>query len=271
MAKTVLITGASSGFGREASNLFQKNGWNVIATMRSPEKETELNKLENILVAGLDVQDSKSIAIAITAGIERFGTIDVLINSAGYGLMGVFESATSEQIRNLFNVNVFGLMEVTKLVLPHLRANGGGTIINISSIGGVVAMPFASLYNSSKFTVEGFSESLSHELASLNILVKIIEPGSIATNFRNGVEMIKNDKPVYDPIMAASFPSYQELTAHLEKSTVMDVAATLYEAATDGTTQLRYIIGADAHFFIDKKAKANDQEFINQIREYFIH
>ncbi|CAM3915206.1 Short-chain dehydrogenase [Pedobacter westerhofensis] len=271
MAKTVLITGASSGFGREASNVFQKNGWNVIATMRSPEKETKLNQLENILVAALDVQDPKSIQHAITAGVEKFGTIDVLINSAGYGLMGVFESAEGGQIKNLFDVNVFGLMEVTKQVLPYFRANGGGTIINISSIGGVVAMPFASPYISSKFAVEGLSESLYHELSSLNILIKIIEPGSIATNFSNGVEMIKNDKAVYDPVMAASFPSYQKLTAHLGKSTVTDVADTIYRAATDGTTQLRYIIGADAHFFIDKKAKAADQEFVNRMREYFIH
>lgn len=271
MAKTVLITGASSGFGREATHIFQKHGWNIIATMRSPEKEAELSKLENVLVTKLDVQDSKSIKSAIIAGVERFGTIDVLINSAGYGLMGVFESSTNEQITNLFEVNVIGLMEVTRQVLPHLRANGSGTIINISSIGGVVAMPFGSLYNSSKFAVEGLSEALSHELAKLNIAVKIIEPGSIATNFRNGAEMIKNDISVYDPIMAVSFPSYHQLTEHLENSTAEDVANTIYQAATDGTTQLRYIIGADAHFFIDKKAKAKDQDFVNQIREYFIH
>jgi len=208
MAKTVFITGASSGFGREASNLFQQHGWNVIATMRSPEKEIKLDKLEHVLVTKLDVQDSKSIENAIKAGVERFANIDILINSAGYGLMRVFESATSEQIKNLFEVNVFGLMEVTRQVLPYLRTNGSGTIINISSIGGVVAMPFGSLYISSKFAVEGLSESIAHELSSLNILVKIIEPGSIDTNFRNDLEMIKNDKEVYDPIMAAYFPRY---------------------------------------------------------------
>jgi len=98
MAKTVLITGASSGFGRESSKVFQKNGWNVIATMRSPEKEMELNKLENVLVTGLEVQDTGSIQNAVTAGVEKFGKIDALINSAGFGLMGIFESTTSEQI-----------------------------------------------------------------------------------------------------------------------------------------------------------------------------
>ena len=270
MAKTVFITGASSGFGRETAKLFHQNGWDVIATMRSPEKETELGKLKNVLVTALDVQDPVSIKKAVAAGIETFSKIDVLINSAGYGLMGVFESATIEQIKSLFDVNVFGLMEVTKHVLPYLRASQEGTIINISSIGGALGMPFGSLYISSKYAVEGFSESLFYELSALNIKVKIIEPGSVSTNFRNGVVMIKNEIPVYDPIMASSFPRYFKLTGHLEKSSVMDVAHTIYRAATDGTTQLRYVVGADAHFFIDQRDGMSDQDFIDQIRRDFI-
>ncbi|EDM34632.1 short-chain dehydrogenase [Pedobacter sp. BAL39] len=270
MKSTILITGASSGFGKESAKLFQRNGWNVIATMRSPEKETELNNLENVLVVGLDVQDPGSIEKAIRVGVEHFGQIDALINSAGYGLMGVFESAKAEQIKNLYEVNVFGLMEVTRQVLPYLRAGGAGVIVNLSSIAGAVGLPFGTLYNSSKFAVEGFSEALSHELSELNIKVKIIEPGSIATNFRNGVVMIENQIPVYDPIMASSFPRYHQLTDHLEQSSVTDVAHTIYEAVVDGTSQLRYIVGADAHFFIDQRGQMSDQEFLARIRQYFI-
>lgn len=270
MAKTVFITGASSGFGKAAAKLFHQYGWNVIATMRSPEKGTDLQQLENVFITRLDVQDATSIQHAINAGIERFQKIDVLINSAGYGLMGVFESAHSEQIKDLFDVNVFGLMEVTRQVLPHLRANGSGTVINISSIGGAVGMPFGSLYISSKFAVEGFSEALSHELASLNIRVKIIEPGSIATNFRENAQLIDNKIPVYDPIMASSFPRYHQLTEHLEKSSCEDVAKTIYAAVTDETSQLRYIVGADAHFFIDKRYAMSAQAFADQMRQYFI-
>ncbi|SFM79702.1 NADP-dependent 3-hydroxy acid dehydrogenase YdfG [Chitinophaga sp. YR627] len=270
MAKTVFITGASSGFGKASAKLFHQHGWNVIATMRSPEKETALRQLENVLVTRLDVQDATSIQNAINAGIERFQTIDVLINSAGYGLMGVFESARSEQIKSLFDVNVFGLMEVTRQVLPYLRAVGSATIINLSSMGGAVGMPFGSLYISSKFAVEGFSEALSHELASLNIRVKIIEPGSIATNFRENARMIDNKIPVYDPIMASSFPRYHQLTEHLEKSSEEDVAKTIYQAATDETNHLRYIVGADAHFFIDKRYAMSAQAFTDQMRHYFI-
>ena len=146
--------------------------------MRSPEKETELSALERVIIAQLDVTDRQSIEAAVKKATDTFGTIDVLVNSAGYGLMGVFESANEAQIRRQYEVNVFGLMKVTQAVLPIMRSNKSGVIINISSFGGITASQFASLYNSSKFAVEGFSEALSHELAFLNIGVKIIEPGA---------------------------------------------------------------------------------------------
>lgn len=271
MTKTVLITGASSGFGNETAKQFQKNGWNVIATMRSPEKETELNRLNNVLVTKLDVQDSDSIKDAITAGIKKFGKIDVLVNNAGYGLMGVFESVTKDQIQRQYQVNVFGLMEVTQTLLPHFRENGSGVIINLSSFGGFIALPFGSLYNSTKFAVEGFSESLSHELAALNIAVKLIEPGGVNTNFRNGIEMIKNEIPVYNPIMGKFFERYGKTTEHLNKATAENVAATIYKAATDEKAQLRYVVGDDAQFYIDCKMKNNDQDFVKLMRDYFVN
>lgn len=271
MVKTVLITGASSGFGKEAAKLFQKNGWNVIATMRSPEKELELTQLENVLVVALDVLDIISIQNAVKVGVEKFGTIDALVNNAGYGLMGVFESASREQIAKQYAVNVFGLMDVTQAVLPYLRLNGSGIIINISSFGGIVALPFGSLYNSTKFAVEGFSESLSHELAPLNIVVKIIEPGGVNTNFRNGLEMIKNEIPEYDPIMGSFFNRYAKTTEHLAKATTEDVAKTIYEAATDEKEQLRYAVGQDAQFYIDCKMKNNDQNFVKIMRDSFVN
>jgi NAD(P)-dependent dehydrogenase (short-subunit alcohol dehydrogenase family) len=270
MKRTVLVTGASSGFGRDTSKLFQKNGWNVIATMRSPEKEKELANLENVLVTRLDVQDTASIKAAIKAGLDKFNRIDAVVNNAGYGLMGVFESATKEQIKKQFDVNLFGMMNVTQEVLPHLRANGGGTIINISSFGGFVAVPFGSMYNSSKFAVEGFSESLSHELFKLNIAVKIVEPGGAATNFRNGLDIIKNEIPEYNPLVASFWANYAKATETLTKATAEDVAHTIYKAATDGTTQLRYVVGDDAQFYIDTKMKNPDQEFVGLIRGFYL-
>ena len=160
MKKTVLITGASSGFGRSAANLFHKSGWNVIATMRSPKKETELTELNGILISKLDVTDKSSIENAVKEGIEKFGTIDVLVNNAGYGALGAMEAATEEQVRQQFEVNFFGLIAVTKAVLPIMRQHRSGIIINVSSVGGRVTFPFSSLYHATKFAVEGLTESM---------------------------------------------------------------------------------------------------------------
>ena len=271
MKRTVLITGASSGFGKETALLFQQQGWNVIATMRSPENEKELTLLSNILVLRLDVADSDSITTAVQAGVDKFGAIDVLINNAGYGLMGPFESATKEQIRKQFDVNVFGLMDVTREVLPHMRSAASGTIINISSFGGQVAIPFGGLYNSSKFAVEGFTEALSHELSAFGIRVKLIEPGGVATNFRSGLEMTSGTLPEYNDHLTSFFGRYAKTTEHLTKATPQQVAAAIYTAATDESTQLRYVVGDDAQFYIDTKYKNNDKDFISLMRNYFIN
>ncbi len=266
MEKTVLITGASSGFGKETARLFQGKGWNVIATMRSPEAETELSGLKNVLVLRLDVTDKQSIEYAVTAGIEKFGGIDVLVNSAGYGLMGVFESTSGEQMRQQYAVNVFGLMEVTQAVLPIMRKSKKGTIINISTFGGVTAGQFSSLYNSSKFAVEGFSEALSHELAFLNISVKIVEPGSVSTNFRNGMIMVENKIEDYNSELSTFIPRFSKRTQHLRKARSEEVAQTIYEAATDGALKLRYVVGEDAQFYVELKYKNSEQDFLNIMR-----
>lgn len=268
--KTVLLTGASSGFGKSAAKLFAANGWNVIATMRSPEKEPELTSLKNVLVTRLDVQDLDSIHQAASAGIDRFGRIDVLVNNAGYGAIGIFETASRDQIRRQYDVNVFGLMDVTRAVLPHFRENKSGVIINISSFGGRVAIPTGTLYNSAKFAVEGFSEALAYELSAINVLVKIVEPGSVQTNFGSSAEFIPNTIPVYEELRTGFMSRYGKTTAHLQKAGAGEVAATIYQAATDGKQQLRYIIGADAQFYIDGKIKNSDEEYIRLMRGYFI-
>ncbi|WP_244228721.1 SDR family oxidoreductase [Mucilaginibacter endophyticus] len=183
MNKTILITGASSGIGAATAKLFQAKGWNVIATMRQPENQTELKATDNLLLTRLDVLDLESIQNAVNEGIKKFGKIDVLVNNAGYGAFGTLESFTREQIIRQFNTNVIGLLDVTKALLPHFRANKSGVIINISSIGGKMTFPLGTLYHGTKFAVEGISESLSYEVEEFGGKVKIIEPGAIATDF----------------------------------------------------------------------------------------
>lgn len=261
-----MITGASSGLGKKTAQLFQQQGWNVIATMRSPEKEQELNQHQNVLVLKLDVQDKSTISEAVKAGKERFGTIDVLVNNAGFGSIGTFESATDEHIQKQFAVNVFGAMHVTQAVLPVMRQQGSGTIINISTFGGITTLPFSTLYNSSKFALEGFSEALSHEVFKLGIGVKIVEPGGVNTNFRNSLDMIPNDIEAYQPLFKNMFANYTKMNESLTRATPQDVAQAILTAATDGSSKLRYVVGEDAQFYVDLKMKNSEADFLTKLR-----
>ncbi|MEV7393457.1 SDR family oxidoreductase [Streptomyces sp. NPDC091215] len=269
MTRTILITGSSSGIGRASARHFHEQGWNVIATMRSPERETELTALDNVLVTRLDVQDSASITAAVAAGLERFGRIDVLLNNAGYGAYGLLEAIPMDKARRQFDVNVLGLLETTKAVLPHLRANGSGTVINISSIGGKVTFPLGTLYHGTKFAVEGLSEALHYELAEIGVKVKIVEPGIVDTDFGGRSFDFTND---------ASLAEYQEFvqafrTAQTQAAVGADkpeaVAETVYRAATDGTDQLRYPAGQAATELIAHRTATDDATFIGGIRTQF--
>jgi NAD(P)-dependent dehydrogenase (short-subunit alcohol dehydrogenase family) len=156
--QTVLITGTSSGFGKTCARYFAGQGWNVIATMRQPEAEKDLPLIPDILVAKLDVTDRATISKSIEAGITRFGRIDAVINNAGFGLFGLFEATSTDKVREQFEVNVFGVMNVIRELLPHFRKNKQGLILNVSSGAGVFTLPMLSLYCASKFALEGFSE-----------------------------------------------------------------------------------------------------------------
>ena len=266
MSQTILITGASSGIGKATAKLFHDSGWNVVATMRTPQKEEELTKLDNVLVTRLDVQDLPSIQKAVSAGIEKFGKIDVLLNNAGYGAYGVLEAATSEKIRRQFDVNVLGLLDVTKAVLPHFRQNKSGTVVNISSIGGKMTFPLGALYHGTKFAVEGISEALSFELEQIGCKIKIVEPGMIKTDFGGRSLDFFNDEKMteYQGLVGKLTQSMEVFTQHASEPGV--VASVIYEAATDGTDQLRYTAGEDAKMLMENRKKYSDAEFIGGIK-----
>lgn len=267
--KTILITGASSGIGRAAAKRFAAEGWNVIATMRSPEKEQELDQLDHTLVTKLDVQDKASIAKAIESGIEKFGRIDVLLNNAGFGVFGAFEASTDEQVKSQFDINVFGVMDVTRSILPHFRENQAGTIINITSQGGRVTFPTCSLYHATKFAVEGFSESLAYELLPQNIRVKIVEPGSTITNFITAVSFTSDSNiTAYDDFNSIANNNW---TKHdTMQSTVDEIADVIYTAAIDETDQLRYMAGRDTELYFGIRQNKTEQEYIDYMRNRFI-
>lgn len=271
MKKTVLITGASSGIGKATSLYFAQQGWNVIATMRSPEKEKELVSIPGMLVTRLEVTDPESITAAIQQGIEKFGHIDVLVNNAGYGQQGLFEAISLEKITEQFEVNVFGVMNVTREILPHFRSRKSGMIVNISSGAGRLTTPLLSVYCASKFAVEGFTEALSYELESQNIKVKMVEPGYIATPFYErtateyGYDASLTDYNKFNEEMGDFFKSFKSVN----NFTADDVAKVIYTAVTDGTYQLRYIAGPDTEQLVAIRESRPDQEYVNFMRKMF--
>ncbi len=246
MSKTVLITGASTGIGRETAKYFQQKGWNVAATMRSPEKEKELTKLQNIICPKLDVTNEKSIALAVGSTIEKFGAIDVIVNNAGYSLTGVFEAATIDQLQRQYDVNVFGVMNVVRAILPYFREKKSGIIINISSIGGKMTLPLYSMYQSTKWAVSSFSEALQFELRPLNIKVKIIEPGAVVTDFydRSMTHTKKEGLTDYDEYINKIYAVNDKFTSKGNKP--IKTAKVIFKAATSTNWKLYYPSGGDA-------------------------
>ncbi len=267
--KTILITGASSGIGKETAKLFQSKGWNVIATMRNPENESELKQLENVLVAKLDVLDLDSIQNAFIEGVQKFGSIDVLLNNAGYGAYGPLEAFSRDQVLRQFNTNVIGLLDVTKTVLPHFRQNKKGIIINISSIGGKMTFPLGSLYHGTKFAVEGISESLNYEVEQFGGQVKIVEPGMIATDFAGRSLDFSNDENMteYQNIVSSLMAAMPTMAENASPASV--VAEVIFRAATDGKDQLRYTAGEDAKMLMANRQQYDDATFIDGIKSQF--
>jgi len=266
MTSTILITGSSSGIGKATAKLFLEKGWNVAATMRHPKAEKELVVTDKMMMTALDVTDDASITKAVAEVISRFGKIDVLVNNAGYGLWGPFEAATAEQLKRQFDTNVLGLMAVTRAVLPHLRANGSGVIVNIASMGGKITFPMVSAYHGTKFAVEGFSESLSFELGDIGIRVKIIEPGVIDTEFQGrSLDWAQRDGlSDYDNTIA-KFNKAME-TMNQSSSPPSLVAEVNYTAVTDDSAQLRYPVGPDALALLEQRNAAGDEAFVAGIR-----
>ena len=261
---SIVITGSSSGIGKATAKYFAQKGWKVAATMRRPEQETELNKLANISLYALDVTDDASIARASEEILKDFSTVDAVLNNAGYGLIGPFEAASPEQIHRQFDVNVFGLMRVTRAFLPHFRKRRAGIFLNVSSMGGLVTFPIISLYHSSKWAVEGFSESLFFEMEELGVQVKIIEPGGVKTDFgtRSLVVASREDITDYD---ALSTKMQNAGSSFFHSATAEQIAEAIYGAATDGKKQLRYLVGEDAKQLVGLRKEKGDDGYIASI------
>lgn len=250
MKKTVFITGTSTGIGKETANYFAQEGWNVAATMRNIANAPDFFTNPNIRLYELDVTSEGSVKKAISSAISDFGKIDVIVNNAGYGAIGIFEKATPEQINKQFDTNVFGIMNVIRSILPHFRENKNGIIINISSIAGFLSFPLYSLYNSSKWAVEGFSEGLQYELRPFNIKVKCVEPGPIKTDFYSRSQDLFKNEALTD------YDNYEQIAYETSQTTgakgipAITVAKVIFKAANSKCNRLRYPVGFEAAFYI---------------------
>jgi NAD(P)-dependent dehydrogenase (short-subunit alcohol dehydrogenase family) len=270
-----VVTGSSSGIGLAASLALAKNGYVTYATMRNLAKQDSIQSVAekehlSIRTVQLDVTDENSIKNAIQSILSESGRIDLLVNNAGYGMTGAFEDIGMDEIKSLYETNVFGVIRVTQAVLPIMRKQGSGRIINISSGAGRIGYPGGSAYVSSKFALEGLSESMAFEVEQFGIKTVLVEPGFIRTNFAENIVTAKKaqdpNSPYSQTMMQMKSSSHRRRM--IENAPDADlVASVIVEAATAKEPNLRYLAGKDVQQMVAAKKSMSDEEFQNMIRQ----
>lgn len=239
--KTILITGCSSGYGLETARHFHAQGWRVVATMRTP-REGVVPVSDRLKLLALDVTDAESIAAALAAA----GPIDALVNNAGIGVVGAFEATPMAHVRKVFETNTFGVMEMTQAVIPQMRAQRSGVIVNVTSSVTLAPMPLAAAYTASKQAIEGFTGSLAHELAFFGIRARLVEPGyAPTTRFSQNTEVRAEDliPEAYARFAGPIFAAFAKPSLVTRET---DVAEAVWRAVNDTSGRLRFPAGADA-------------------------
>ncbi|MGC1650006.1 MAG: SDR family oxidoreductase, partial [Candidatus Sulfotelmatobacter sp.] len=266
--KAIFITGASSGLGRATAKLFASKDWKVIASMRDPKKEKELGNISGVTLMALDVTDPRAIE-RVAEQVVASGGVDVVFNNAGYGLAGALEALTDEQIVRLVNTNMLGAIRTTKAFIPHFREKRAGLFINTTSLGGLVAFPFNSIYHATKWAIEGWSESMAFELNQFGIGIKTIEPGGVRTDFFSR-SLDTGQHPAYDALVNKFMGTITDPKQMETYSSPEQIAEVVYEAATDGKDQLRYIAGADAKAIYAMRVELGDEAFRKAMAQQFL-
>jgi NAD(P)-dependent dehydrogenase (short-subunit alcohol dehydrogenase family) len=271
--KVTIVTGCSSGIGHEISLILARNGFTTYATMRNLQKVSDLKSIAEdgklpLHFAQLDVTDENSVKKAIQTIHDEAGRIDILVNNAGYGLTGAFEDLSLDEIKTQYETNVFGLIRTTQSVLPIMRKQRSGLIVNISSGAGRFGFPTGSAYVSTKFAVEGLTESMSYELEPFGIKVILIEPGVIKTNFFNSSVLAKKSQDPNSPYATLMKGMEDSVDKMMENaSTPQYVAEVVLHAVTNENPKLRYLAGKDVERWIEAKMKMSDEEFANMMKQ----
>ena len=264
---TIFITGTSSGLGRASAKLFSSRGWTVIATMRTPSKETELTSLPNVVLLALDITDPQQIVEAAHQALGR-GEVDVVFNNAGYGMAGPLEGVTDEQMLRMVHTNLMGPIRITKAFTPYFREKRRGLFINTTSIGGLITVPLNSMYHATKWALEGWSESMAFELNQFGIGMKTVSPGGMKTDFFTR-SFDTGRHPAYDKLVDRVMSKITDPKQMETYSSPGQIAEVVYEAATDGRKQLRYIAGGDAKATYAMRLQMGDEAFRNAINQQF--
>lgn len=276
--KVAIVTGSSSGIGYATSLLLARNRFHTYATMRNIEKSADIQEITNkerlsLQVIQLDVNDDASIRNSIKRIERENERIDVLINNAGYGLVGAFEDLSVEEIKSQFETNFFGVIRLTQQVLPIMRKQKSGTIVNVSSGAGRIGFPGMSAYVSSKFALEGLSESMSYELEPFGIKVIIIEPGVIRTNFKKNSVMSEKslDNSSISPYSSIIQKIDSSISSIIEHATPPeDVAKAILHAITSNNPELRYLVGNDMIMMAETKKSMSDEDFRKMMMQSII-
>jgi NAD(P)-dependent dehydrogenase (short-subunit alcohol dehydrogenase family) len=270
MTKTVLITGTSSGYGKATAELFLQRGWNVVATMRRPNPTVFPSPSDRLKMLPLDITKPETIEKALFDSVALFGSIDVLINNAGIGMASAVEATPDNTIREVFDTNTFGVFSVCRAIIPQMRNQGHGTIINVTSSVTIGVMPLVAVYAASKFAVEGYTESLSYELEQFNIKARLVEPGYAPTTrfTANGGERMQGLIPAdYGAFAQAYFEKMANYpTAYCTETEVAEAA---YLAATDEGTRLRYLAGADSKMLAELRWSTSEDHYRARMRDMF--
>lgn len=269
--RTVLVTGCSSGIGLATCHVLSRNNFMTYGTVRNLSKAKKIQDLMNrenlsLKILRLDVNDNQSIKLAIKKILNDIGRIDVLINNAGYGMFGPIEEITTQEIKKQFETNFFGTIRLIKAIVPIMRKQGNGTIVNISSMVGRFAVPLNSAYVSSKFAVEGLSESISFELEEFGIRVIVIEPGVVKSDFFHNVKVKgMNLESPYHELMERRV-NFLDKAMKNSLTSSYDVAGTILDALNSKDPKFRYVIGNDATNSLRMRNSLSDRKFMEWIR-----
>jgi NAD(P)-dependent dehydrogenase (short-subunit alcohol dehydrogenase family) len=270
MTKTIMITGTSSGYGKAIAELFLARGWKVLATMRRPDPSVFEGAGDRLKILPLDVTDADSIAGAIADGVAHFGAIDVLVNNAGIGLASAAEATPDDVVREIFETNSFGVIATCRAIIPQMRRQGHGVIVNVTSSAAIGPMPLVAVYTASKSAVEGFTESLSYELHPFGIAARLVEPGyAPTTSFTaNGGPRMQGLIPAdYGDFAQACFARMADYPTPY--CTEAQVAEATYAAATDEGRRIRYPAGADSNLLAELRWSTSEDLYLSRMRAMF--